>query len=72
MSERDEREKALANALERLIAATYLPETCAHDSEPDICDGCQYAMEKGIRDARIHARAALAHLAPDGTGETPP
>lgn len=51
---------ALRAALEQLIQATLLPEICAHDSEPDICDGCQFAMERAVTQARSKASAALA------------
>lgn len=51
---------ALRAALERLLESTLLPEQCEHENEPDYCDGCRYKMELAVRDARIHARAALA------------
>ena len=52
----------LREALETLVGAATWPTTCPHDSEPDICDGCRYAMEQAIGKALNEARVLLTSL----------
>lgn len=50
----------LLAALNGVVAAARLPPVCPHDNEPDICDGCAFAMENAIGAAINVARAAIA------------